>query len=238
MHQMRRNFASMGVFWAKMANFNTHLVVALTFSASLAVWGFAKGAFGFWEMVLLVGVGMVGGLLPDIDLDSAKITRTGFDIASCFISAWGVFFYLRYHYLPPLDALIWWSVGVLILRFGVFYAFSRLTVHRGMVHSLPYMAAMALFLAYFALYGLAAPSRLAGFMGVFLFVGGLIHLLLDELYSVNIFGLKVKKSFGSAFKLFERKKLPAYGLLYALVLALLYLLPISIRLDNGFVYLN
>lgn len=61
--------------------------------------------------------------------------------------------------------------------------------------------------------------------GLFLFFGSLIHLLLDEIYSVNVFGLKVKKSFGTAIKFFERQKIWQYALLYLMIAVLFYVAP-------------
>jgi len=55
--------------------------------------------------------------------------------------------------------------------------------------------------------------------------GYLIHLLLDELYSVNFMGSTLKKSFGSALTLFNRSSWLSYLLLYAIVGAGFYLLP-------------
>lgn len=53
----------------------------------------------------------------------------------------------------------------------------------------------------------------------------MIHLLLDEIYSVNVYGLRLKKSAGSAFKFFERKKPVQYACLYALLAAVVYVAP-------------
>ena len=63
------------------------------------------------------------------------------------------------------------------------------------------------------------------FLGLFLFFGTLVHLTLDEVYSVNVFGLSVKKSFGTAFKFFDRKQIWWYVGLYALVVVMLMFAP-------------
>jgi len=55
--------------------------------------------------------------------------------------------------------------------------------------------------------------------------GYLLHLLLDEIYSVNFMGSTLKKSFGSALTLFTRSSWLSYLLLYAAVGASFYLLP-------------
>lgn len=208
-----------------MANFNTHLSVALAVSTSLATAGMMMGAYGFGEMVALSLVGMVGGLLPDIDLDNSRIARLVFTTISLFGTSFALFIYHQYHQLALMDALVAWGLGFLVIRFGVLSLFSRLTRHRGMVHSVPYMAVLSLMLIYVAFYILKLSGALSWLVGGFLYLGALVHLLLDELFSVNIYGLKVKKSFGSALKCFEAKRPIAYALLYALLFALLIAVP-------------
>ena len=97
----------------------------------------------------------------------------------------------------------------------VFEIFHRVTVHRGMVHSVPYMAVFALLVVYGAYHGLKLTVLVSWLFGGFLFVGSLVHLILDELYSVDIWGLKLKKSSGTAFKFFESNKPISYAVLYA-----------------------
>jgi len=64
------------------------------------------------------------------------------------------------------------------------------------------------------------------------FVGGgyLLHLLLDEIYSVDLMGGSFKQSFGSALTLFNTSAWGSYLLLYlAVVFALAFApFPISI----------
>ncbi len=202
-----------------MANFNTHLSVALVASTAVATLGLTMGLYSPMVMIMLSFTGAIGGLLPDIDLDNAKITRIGFNFASIVIASYATAIYASFNALPLMDLLIGWGALVLLLRFGVFALFSRLTRHRGMVHSVPYMAVLAL-LSVYGFYYFVPTGRLAWAFGGFLFFGAIIHLVLDEIYSVNIFGLKLKKSFGSALKFFDKKQLPNYVLLYGLLIGL------------------
>jgi hypothetical protein len=43
--------------------------------------------------------------------------------------------------------------------------------------------------------------------GGFLFIGYITHLILDEMYSVDVFDTRIKSSFGSALKLYDGKHL-------------------------------
>ena len=83
----------------------------------------------------------------------------------------------------------------------IFRLFARFSVHRGMFHSL--LAAIFFgFLATSLTYHLFRLSALGAWMsGLFVSVGYTIHLVLDELYSVDLTGARVKRSFGTALKL-------------------------------------
>jgi hypothetical protein len=61
--------------------------------------------------------------------------------------------------------------------------------------------------------------------GTFVFLGFLTHLTLDELYSVDLRGVRVKRSFGSALSFGSFHAPLETGLLYLLTGALFYLAP-------------
>ena len=75
------------------------------------------------------------------------------------------------------------------IRYGAAYVFKRLTVHRGMFHSIPAMliAGLVTFLRLPPPADSAAPP-----VGGAVMIGFLSHLLLDELCSVDFRGLKPK----------------------------------------------
>src|SRR5262249_12508126 len=88
------------------------------------------------------------------------------------------------------------------IRYGLSAIFKRLTVHRGMFHSLPAMliAGLAVYLLYEN-----PDARLRIYIGVGVMIGSLSHLVLDELHSVDFNGLKLRlnKFAGSALKLYS-----------------------------------
>lgn len=210
-----------------MANFTTHLTVATIASTALAITGFLGGLFGFGTAVFCLISGVIGGLLPDIDLESSTPAKHFFSLISLFVATLSAILYTTYQTGQHLvmHAVIIWAVAYVIMRHGVIGLFSHFTKHRGMVHSVPYMAMFGLIAVYGAFYAFNMTAKVSWFFGGFLFIGGLVHLLLDEIYSVNVLGLKLKKSFGTAFKFFERQKLIQYFILYALVITLLYFAP-------------
>ena len=94
----------------------------------------------------------------------------------------------------------------LFIRFGLAALLRKYTVHRGMFHSLP--AAIIFGEVAFLLASGSVELRIYKAGGVAL--GYLIHLLLDELYSIEWSRgrLRLKKSFGTAMKLFGRNWWP------------------------------
>jgi hypothetical protein len=57
------------------------------------------------------------------------------------------------------------------------------------------------------------PAALAWLTGFFTFIGFIIHLVLDEIYSVDIEGAELKRSFGTALKVFDYHSLGASALM-------------------------
>lgn len=206
-----------------MANFRTHLAVAAVVSSAVAVAGFGVGLYGVSTAVFGAIIGTIGGLLPDIDLRTSRPAKKFFAIAELFLATLMAILYASHHAGTDavINALVIWVVVFCLLKYVVFEIFHRVTVHRGMVHSVPYMAVFALLVVYGAYHGLKLTVLVSWLFGGFLFVGSLVHLILDELYSVDVWGLKLKKSSGTAFKFFESNKPISYAVLYA-VLGLLW----------------
>lgn len=205
-----------------MANFNTHLSVAGVASVTLATAGIYVGFISVGTAIFCALLGTIGGLLPDIDLHYSRPAKKGFYWASIFLATLMAVLYASYQTGVDrvVHALVLWAVAFCVLKFGIFELFNRLTVHRGVVHSVPYMAVFGLLTVYGVFYGLKMTAFVSWVFGFFVFIGALVHLLLDEWYSVNLLGMKLKKSSGTAFKFFEKNKPLHYAVLYALVIVL------------------
>ena len=106
------------------------------------------------------------------------------------------------------------------VRYGGAMVLGKITVHRGMFHSIPALliAAESTFLCYYS-----PEVRVRLLMGLAVGVGFLSHLILDEMYSVQWDGsrLKLKRSSGTALKFFGSNFLPN-GLALGMLLFLTY----------------
>jgi hypothetical protein len=185
-----------------MASYKGHLMFSTALGAAYGGAGFLVLGHGWGAAALAGGLTAVGGLLPDLDSDSGVPVREMFGLAAAFAP------FLLYRRLAadqrlsPEEIIVVLAALYLFIRYGLAALFKRLTVHRGMYHSIPAMLIAGL--AVFLLYG--SPSlKLRLYLAGGVMVGFLSHLVLDELYSVDFLGYKVRlnKYAGSALKFFS-----------------------------------
>ncbi len=204
-----------------MANFNTHLAVAAVGSGLCATVALAAEAAPNTYLLTLTLAGAIGGILPDIDLEKALPSRMLFS-ALGVIAAFIALFALSKHYSLAELWIVWLAV-YLSVRFVVFRVFHKRTRHRGIFHSLLAGAFFMVLTAVVFDRVFDEPPALAWLTGFFTFIGFVIHLVLDEIYSVDIEGAELKRSFGSALKVLDTHSLKAsalMGLAFAAALAL------------------
>ncbi|NQU25889.1 MAG: metal-dependent hydrolase [Candidatus Nealsonbacteria bacterium] len=189
-----------------MAGFRTHI----TFSAALGA-GYAAAAYALFEVplptcVLAGGLCGVSGMLPDVDSNAGVPLRESMAFAAAVIP---LMMLDRFGQLDvPTEWLVLAGAAVyLFIRFVVAAMLRKYTVHRGMFHSLP-AAIIAGEFAFLLASGDDVRLRIYKAGGVTL--GYLSHLVLDELYSMEWYHgrLRLKKSFGTALKLFGRNWWP------------------------------
>jgi len=181
-----------------MANFRTHIAVASTVSGVIAIGCMVAGVATPKEVVLFFCAGTIGGVLPDIDSDHTIPVQILFSVLAVVLAFMSVFSRADAYSVVELSCL--WILVHLFVRHGLYKIFAKCTVHRGIFHS--QLAAIFFLLLSAAgayhLFGLGTVS--AWLLGCFVALGYMIHLVLDEIYSVDITGARIKKSFGTALK--------------------------------------
>jgi len=181
-----------------MADFSTHLVGA-TAMCSFAAIVVAKALdLPGTETLALVAAGIAGGVLPDIDLERATPTRILFTVLG-FVGALTWLF----ANVGRFGALELWAAGFalyLTIRWPLAWLFGKFTVHRGSLHSLAAAVMCGVLTTVFAWRVCGATPRLAWLAGGFGTLGYLVHLSLDEFYSVDFSGARIRRSFGTALK--------------------------------------
>ena len=192
-------------------------------SGTMSLTVYKAGLINDSGFLVCVALGTIGGLLPDLDSDNSTPIKLGFNITS-FIFAFGLVMHWRSD-LSLLALIVLWLAGYGFMRYVVFYVFTNLTVHRGVIHSVPYMAILGLGLTWLSYYAAQLPLTTSWFYGLFLFGGAMVHLSLDEVYSVNLSNMKMKRSSGTAMKFYKHDDKWWYLLLYALLGVLIYMAP-------------
>ena len=144
------------------------------------------------------GLCAVAGMMPDLD------SGPGIPLRECVAFAAAVvpimMIHRFQHFGMPLEMIILCGAALyLAIRFGMAWVLKNYSIHRGMFHSLPAaaIAGQVTFLAFAA----EEPLR-RYFVSSAVVLGFLTHLVLDEIWSVQLgmFGPKFKKSFGTALK--------------------------------------
>ena len=190
-----------------MADFSTHVFSAAAVCSFGATFCTKLLALPMSEGVMLTVAGTVGGILPDIDLKVSWPSRLLFALLGGVAGLTWLFANVE-----RLTALELWlaALGIfLVVRYPVHWVFHSLTVHRGALHSIAAALAAGLLMAAAGSRLLGADAAFAWLLAAFLAGGYLLHLLLDEIYSVDFTGMSVKRSFGSALKPIDTDRLPA-----------------------------
>jgi hypothetical protein len=203
-----------------MAGFRMHIT---TSSVCGVVYGAAAvQPLGFETdaAILAAGITAVGGMLPDLDSDSGVPVREMFGLAAVLMPL--VLLPRMVHSGMTREAILATMLfGYIFVRYVVSSLFKKLSVHRGMYHSIPAMliAGLMVYLGYHS------PDRNIRFlMAGGVMIGFASHLILDEIYSVDLRGMKIqlKSSAGSAVKL-GSSSMWATATCYAMLGGLAYL---------------
>lgn len=187
-----------------MANFHTHITVAAAGGALIGCMGWQAQWWPAPQALLMVALVAFGGILPDIDADRSRSIRLIFNLLSVPSLVMGVI--LLESWLTP-GLLLMACAGIYFcVRYFAAVLFSRLTVHRGIWHSLLAAGLCTLATAALSFHLLAQSAWLAWCHGAAVLLGFLIHLSLDELFSVDLEGARLKRSFGTALKLVDSRR--------------------------------
>jgi hypothetical protein len=197
-----------------MASYRGHLAFSSLLGTAYGGAALWYGSMDWGPVFLGAGLTTLGGLLPDLDSDTSVPVRELFGLAAAAMP------FLLMHRVESLgfsleQTLVILGGVYLGVRYGIRAVFARLTVHRGMFHSLPALliAGLLVFLVYHS-----PNARIRLYLAGGVMLGFLSHLVLDELSGVDLVGGKVRlhRHAGSALKLYSPSwlaTLTTYGLL-------------------------
>ncbi len=184
-----------------MADFNVHLYGAATSSGLAALSVHSLGWTGPRQVLVCFLVGVAGGLLPDIDCPKSTPIR-GFFTLIGLVLAFSMTFSFAGRF-PLMGLALIWALVFVTVRYGVFVLFARYTVHRGIWHSGLAALAAGLASANLAYHAVGLTAWESWLAGLFMVLGYLTHLCLDEIASVDLQGRRIRRSLGSALKPFS-----------------------------------
>src|SRR3989337_2551488 len=116
-----------------MANFTTHIVVGTVVSGTLATLTLAADVVAPENLVAVTLAGVLGSVLPDIDLKGSRPSRAMFAGLGVFFS-FCVLFNVATQY-SVIELWVLWLGTLVGVRYGLHAIFHRLAVHRGILHS-------------------------------------------------------------------------------------------------------
>ena len=186
-----------------MANFTTHIGAGTVVSGALATLTLAADVVAPENLVAVTMAGVLGSVLPDIDLKDSRPSKLMFAGLAIFFS-----FAVLFNAATKLSiAELWilWLGTLLAVRYGLHYVFHRTSVHRGIWHSLLAGVFCSVATAIIYHYVLRRPEGVAWLAAGFMMIGYITHLVLDEMYSVDVMDTRIKSSFGTAMKIFDRR---------------------------------
>ena len=201
-----------------MAGFKTHIATSTV--VGLGYGGAAYATFHVSDESCMVAAGLcsVAGILPDLDSDSGQTVReiTGFAAAVIPLL---LLDQLRAYGLNHEEVILAGGCLYIIMRFGLAGILKRLTVHRGMWHSIPAAIVAGLVTSFLC----DCPELFERLLKVIAVVlGYMTHLVLDEIYSFEAFRgrFRIKKSLGTALKVWNPNSLWSNISVYAALIVL------------------
>ncbi len=128
--------------------------------------------------------------------------------------------------LDENKAILLWAMmlGVAIMAQAMIGLFKQFTIHRGVFHSIP--AAGIYALSVYLFIGTALPGLERLVLSSVALAGFLSHLILDEIWSVDFMGARLKRSFGTALSVWKPKtpatSMAVWSILFVLTLLVVW----------------
>lgn len=199
-----------------MANFNTHIFGAAAVVSLGAVCATKLFDLSMPEGAALMIAGTVGGVLPDLDLRASEPSKALFSILGLFTGL--IWLFANLQDLTGLELWLGTILVYLLVRFPLGFIFHKLTTHRGAMHSLIAAIMFSVVTCAIAWQHMQTSALQSWLLGASVLAGVLTHLTLDELYSVDFTGVRIRRSFGSALKPLDTQQLPASCLIIFITL--------------------
>ena len=235
-----------------MADFKTHLSIGAATGFGLAITTYMLDWISNVYMAVIIFFStVIGSFLPDMDSDSGLPVRIIFGLYAYLAAT------LTMYYLHDNGASIYFTIFMPFASFVFVYfylkkLFVKFTKHRGIFHSIPAFL-ISFFLSLTIAWSTDLPTLEKFTIALSISFGYLSHLVLDEIYSINIlmshrktkkvklreFSFKkwfkdnfgFKRSFGTALELGFRQKQKYPAIIAYTILIFLVIISIPVIID-------
>lgn len=214
-----------------MANYPTHIAVGTLVSGALATLTLAADVIAPENLVAVTMAGVLGSILPDIDLQSSRASRMMFGGLAIFFSFCVLFTFAETYSIAEL--WIVWLGTIIFVRYFLHEIFHRISIHRGVWHSLlaAVFVSFATAAVFYQVFG--RHEGVAWLAAGFMFIGYIVHLLLDEMYSVDFMDRRLKNSFGTALKWIDTRRPTHTAAMACMVAAVFFATPSTKTFVDG-----
>lgn len=184
-----------------MAQFKAHMAGGALAAAGISTAALVTNLITLTQAGAVFMVGFIAGLLPDLDSDTGKPLTFLFQLVSILVPSIIFLKISEYVEASPEFLICYFTISFLFFSYIVCSIVKKITVHRGIMHSLPFAALCgAIIYLLFA----SSGKQVAMIAALTTFSCCLVHLILDEFNSIKFkFGFipSLKQSSGTALKL-------------------------------------
>lgn len=197
-----------------MAGYREHISVSGLLGVAYGCAAMFLFGFSIVQSAIAAVLTWISGMLPDLDAEGGRPVK---ELSSLTAALMPLLLLQNVHAIGVSGdrALLFAIAAYAVVKYGGSFLLGKLTVHRGMFHSIPALliSSEITFLAYHS-----HDVRVRLLMAIGVGLGFLSHLVLDEMYSVQWDGtrIRLKTSSGTALKFFGSEAVPngvAMGLL-------------------------
>lgn len=222
-----------------MANFKTHRNVGIIGSTA-ATFGIISliqntnliqsEPISISLIISMIIIGTIGSFAPDIDLDHSKpskILSSFFFLIFIGINSLWVTQLIPFLDFDIVQENVDLSIFIISFLFAPIFAGLLLSYlhskmdHRGLVHSIPF--GLVLSIGVFLMSENSFGTFNSYMISIMFFIGFIIHLVLDEIYSIDFSNRRIKKSFGTALKLIQKDNIMGTIICYSIIISFIFL---------------
>jgi membrane-bound metal-dependent hydrolase YbcI (DUF457 family) len=196
-----------------MASFKQHTAGGVIWGVTGSVIAAMTISVNIVQLVTMFILGVFAAILPDIDSDTSRPVEILFGIIAVLlpVTLCNIFFP---NGTTMENMLCFIFIAYLVISHLCSKIFFKITKHRGIVHSIP--AAIICGEVAFLIFA-DSPFRIRIAYALILCGGFLVHLIMDEIWSIDLLGARLKKSFGSALKFRSESKIITF-IIYLIIM--------------------